>query len=138
MRNGGSQGTEKNVNTVTPIFVDRVNEYLIFQKWEIVEVPKIRVTRRRGLTVGVPMLRGEVEIVGTTVIGGKNDEDDKDGEDEEDEEEGDEEEEAEEADEGDEANEANEANDSVRNGAVRPSWARTRTDDISSSRPVFS
>ncbi|PUU80017.1 hypothetical protein B9Z19DRAFT_770029 [Tuber borchii] len=27
--------------------------------------------------------------------------------------------------------------DSVRNGAVRPSWARTRTDDISSSRPVF-
>ena len=27
---------------------------------------------------------------------------------------------------------------SVRNGAVRPSWARTRTDDISSSRPVFS
>ena len=28
--------------------------------------------------------------------------------------------------------------DSVRNGAVRPSWGRTRTDDISSSRPVFS
>jgi len=27
---------------------------------------------------------------------------------------------------------------SVRNGAVRPSWGRTRTDDISSSRPVFS
>jgi len=27
---------------------------------------------------------------------------------------------------------------SVRNGAVRPSWARTRMDDISSSRPVFS
>jgi len=31
-----------------------------------------------------------------------------------------------------------EVNPSVRNGAVRPSWARTRTDDISSSRPVFS
>jgi len=77
--------SEKNVNTVILIFVDRENEYLIFQKWEIVEVPNIRVTRRRGQTVGVPMLRGEVEIVGTTVIGGKNDEDDKDDEDEEDE-----------------------------------------------------
>ena len=29
------------------------------------------------------------------------------------------------------------AESSVRNGAVRPSWARTRTDDIVSSRPVI-